>query len=234
MTRGELRQALARFLGLDSTASDGLIALWDVQAIDDAMRELENILNIPRASIVVSQSTLDTNPEVAITDGVEVLQVVAAPDVIVPTLYEEDWADNPNLRPRVARSGLGAVIKQSPLSVMFLKPEGDVFPENVRIVYRKKHVALAAETDEAWGGLYSQFHIVIALHAAMNVRSWSTALARLYSTPSNSCTMSRSSGPRIPLTSVVGIAGRCSMLLTPCSGRALTATPSPMPPPATR
>lgn len=169
MTRGELRQALARFLGLDSTASDGLIALWDVQAIDDAMRELENILNIPRASIVVSQSTLDTNPEVAITDGVEVLQVVAAPDVIVPTLYEEDWADNPNLRPRVARSGLGAVIKQSPLSVMFLKPEGDVFPENVRIVYRKKHVALAVETDEAWGGLYSQFHIVIALHAAMNV-----------------------------------------------------------------
>jgi hypothetical protein len=51
MTLGQMRQELARYLGLDSTTSDGLIAFWDAQLINDALRMVEVELNVPRLSV---------------------------------------------------------------------------------------------------------------------------------------------------------------------------------------
>ncbi len=166
MTLGQMRQELARYLGLDSTTSDGLIAFWDAQLLNDALRMVEAELNVPRLWVLVSKNDLEANPEVTITNGEAVQQVVVAPDYIVPTVSEEDWAPSEIAKPLVARYGYGAVVKSNPLRVLLLKPNGYEWPEYVRIVYRPKHVPLVNETDEPWGGAYSRYHSLIPLRAA--------------------------------------------------------------------
>jgi len=166
MTLGQMRQELARYLGLDSTTSDGLIAFWDAQLINDALRMVEVELNVPRLWVLVSKDDLETDPEVTLTDGDSVLQVVAAPDYILPLVSEEDWAPSERIRPLVARYGYGAIVKSNPLKVLLVKPDSHEWPENVRIVYRPKHTPLVNETDEPWGGAYSRYHSLISLRAA--------------------------------------------------------------------
>jgi len=166
MTLGQMRQELARYLGLDSTTSDGLIAFWDAQLINDALRMVEVELNVPRLSVLVPKEDLETNPEVTLTNGDSVLQVVVAPDYILPLLGEEDWAPSEWLRPLVARYGYGAIVKSDPLRVLFVKPDSYEWPERVRIVYRPKHAPLVNETDEPWGGAHSRYHSLIPLRAA--------------------------------------------------------------------
>ncbi len=166
MTLGQMRQELARYLGLDSTTSDGLIAFWDTQLLNDALRMVEVELNVPRLWVLVSKDDLEANPEVTLTNGESVLQVVAAPDYVVPIMGEEDWAPSERLRPLVARYGYGAIVKDNPLRVLLVKPEAHEWPESVRIVYRPRHTPLVNETDEPWGGAYSRYHSLIPLRAA--------------------------------------------------------------------
>ncbi len=166
MTLGQMRAELARYLGLDSTTSDGLIAFWDTQLLNDALRMVEVELNVPRLWVLVTKNDLEANPEVTLTNGDSVLQVVAAPDHIVPIVGEEDWAPSERLRPLVARYGYGAIVKDNPLRVLLVKPEAHEWPDNVRIVYRPKHAPLVNETDEPWGGAYSRYHSLIPLRAA--------------------------------------------------------------------
>jgi hypothetical protein len=166
MTLGQMRQELARYLGLDSTTSDGLIAFWDTQLLNDALRMVEVELNVPRLWVLVDKATLEANPEVTLTNGDSVLQVVAPPDMILPLVSEEDWAPSEQVRPLVARYGYGAIVKSNPLKVLLVKPDSHEWPENVRIVYRPKHTPLVNETDEPWGGAYSRYHSLIPLRAA--------------------------------------------------------------------
>jgi hypothetical protein len=166
MTLGQMRQELARYLGLDSTTSDGLIAFWDAQLINDALRAVEIELNVPRLWVLVSKADLESDPEITLTNGDAVLQVVAAPDYVLPLVSEEDWAPSEWARPLVARYGYGAIVKDNPLRVLLLKPEGYEWPENVRIVYRPRHAPLVDEDDEPWGGAYSRYHSLIPLRAA--------------------------------------------------------------------
>jgi len=166
MTLGQMRQELARYLGLDSTTSDGLIAFWDAQLINDALRMVEAELNVPRLWVLVPKNDLEANPEVTITDGESVLQVVAAPDYVVPLMSEEDWAPSERLRPLAARYGYGAIVRSNPLRVLIVKPEAYEWPEHVRIVYRPEHTPLVNETDEPWGGAYARYHSLIPLRAA--------------------------------------------------------------------
>jgi len=166
MTLGQMRQELARYLGLDSTTSDGLIAFWDAQLINDALRMIEAELNVPRLWVLVDRATLESNPEIALANGDLVLQVVVPPDQILPLMSEEDWAPSDADRPLVARYGYGAIVKREPLKVLFIKPDGHEWPENARIVYRSKHTPLVNEADEPWGGAYSRYHSLIPLRAA--------------------------------------------------------------------
>jgi hypothetical protein len=166
MTLGQMRQELARYLGLDSTTSDGLIAFWDAQLLNSALRMVEIELNVPRLTRLVSRADLESNPEVAIANAEAVLQVVAAPDYVVPLISEEDWAPSEIAKPLVARYGYGAVVRSNPTRVLFLKPEGFEWPEHARIVYRPVHTPLVNETDEPWGGAYSRYHSLIPLRAA--------------------------------------------------------------------
>jgi len=169
MTLGELRSELARYLGLDSTTSDGLVAFWDTQLLNDAMRQIEVELNLPRLSIVVDKATLEADPEVSLPDASSVLQIVAAPDRIIPILAEEDWAPSSEDRPLVAYYDYGAICKDGdPVKVLFLKGESWEWPESVRIVYQGKHVPLVNETDQPWGGRYARYHGLIAMRAAMD------------------------------------------------------------------
>jgi len=166
MTLGQMRQELARYLGLDSTTSDGLIAFWDAQLLNDALRVVEAELNVPRLWSLVTKSDLETNPEVTLTNGDSVLQVVAAPDRIVPLISEEDWAPSEITRPLVARYGYGAIARSNPLRVLLVKPESYEWPDSVRIVYRPRHTPLVNETDEPWGGAHNRYHSLIPLRAA--------------------------------------------------------------------
>ena len=166
MTLGQMRQELARYLGLDSTTSDGLIAFWDTQLLNDALRMVEVELNVPRLWVLVSKEDLEANPEVTLTNGDSVLQVVAASDYILPLVSEEDWAPSENAMPLVARFAYGAIVKSRPLRVLFLKPDSHEWPESVRIVYRPRHTPLVYESDEPWGGAYSRYHSLIPLRAA--------------------------------------------------------------------
>ncbi len=166
MTLGQMRQELARYLGLDSTTSDGLIAFWDAQLLNDALRMIEVELNVPRLWVLVDRATLESNPEVTLTNGDSVLQVVVSPDQILPLISEEDWAPSDTGRPLVARHGYGAIVKRDPLKVLFVKPDDHEWPEYARIVYRPKHTPLVNETDEPWGGAHSRYHSLIPLRAA--------------------------------------------------------------------
>jgi hypothetical protein len=166
MTLGQMRAELARYLGLDSTTSDGLIAFWDTQLINDALRMVEVELNVPRLWVLVDKETLESNSEVTLANGDSVLQVVAPPDQILPLISEEDWAPSDIYRPLVARYGYGAVVRYNPLRVLLIKPDSHEWPENVRIVYRPEHTPLVNETDEPWGGAYSRYHSLIPLRAA--------------------------------------------------------------------
>jgi hypothetical protein len=127
---------------------------------------VESELNVPRLTLLVSEATLENNPEVTIANGEAVLQVVAAPDYIVPIMSEEDWAPSEIARPLVARYGYGAVVKSNPTRVLMMKPESFGWPEYVRIIYRPKHMPLVNEADEPWGGAYSRYHSLIPLRAA--------------------------------------------------------------------
>ncbi len=153
-------------MGLDSTTSDGLIAFWDTHLLNDALRMVEVELNVPRLTLLIDRASLESNPEVTITRGEAILQVVAAPDHILPLISEEDWAPSENSMSLVARFAYGAVVKNNPLRVLFLKPDSYEWPENVRIVYRPRHTPLVYESDEPWGGAYSRYHSLIPLRAA--------------------------------------------------------------------
>jgi hypothetical protein len=166
MTLGQMRAELARYLGLDSTTSDGLIAFWDTQLINDALRMVEVELNVPRLWVLVDKETLESDSEVTLANGDSVLQVVAPPDQILPLISEEDWAPSDTYRPLVARYGYGAVVRHNPLRVLLIKPDSHEWPEYVRIVYQPKHTPLVNENDEPWGGAYSRYHALIPLRAA--------------------------------------------------------------------
>ncbi len=132
MTLGELRQTLARYLGLDTTAADGLVAFWDRDLLNEAMRAINIELIIPRVSAVVSRDALETDPTVNIPDGTDVLQVVAPPDRLVPIVDSEDYAPSEEYLPMQASSGLVAVVSNNPLAVTFMKPTLEEWPESVR------------------------------------------------------------------------------------------------------
>lgn len=167
MTLGQLRRELARHLGLDTTTSDGLVAFWDRDLLNEAASLLSLELNIPRATLVANGSDYTGQDEMTITlpDGAKVLSVYATPDILVPVLESNEVAYTTDKLPFPARNGYVAVSGTN--AITLLKPKWKEWPDMVKVNYSYPSPEMVNETDEPWDGQYAPYHRLIALRAAM-------------------------------------------------------------------
>ena len=173
MTLGELRTRLAYHLGLDSTTSDGLIAFWDANALNDAARFIADRLSIPRLWVDFTKNDLASGTLNMPSEAETIVRAVVPPDTVVPIVSADDYVeDDRGTLPRVRRFARNAVLvneNASPITVKWLGAAWEEPPDRLRIIYKPRYTPMVNETDQPWGGAYPRYHELIALRAALDM-----------------------------------------------------------------
>lgn len=172
MTLGELRRELALYLGLDATSSDGLVAYWDTELLNNAAREIAILFSIPRLTITFTKTDMQTGPLVMPNTAEEVLRVIAPPDEVVPIVDIDDYVPDPQgFEYPSMRYGSDALFildrHASPITLLYVGPQHLEPPPVVKVVYRPQYQPMQNESDVPWNGQFARFHGVIAARAAM-------------------------------------------------------------------
>ncbi len=160
MTYAELQNRLARYLGLQALADDPRFNAWGPDAINDALLEIAQELQIPRRVETVASAAETVTPTVAPqtwgilaayneTDGIPLTVISYARTALIGSAFPRYLLYDPSL------------------PSMTLAPAPLVPSISVRLYYAVTPSTLVAPTDEPFNGAYSEFHHVIALRAAM-------------------------------------------------------------------
>lgn len=169
MTLLELRQDLAMRLGLDTTASDGLVSYWDRKLLNQAARDIATLLTIPRGQVVYTRQDMLNGPLALPNDAEQALRAVVPPDVVVPILESDDYiAGDDDHRIPLQRMGTKAlfIYDRSAGTLTYLGTRWDEPPSHVKIIYQMKYQEMVNDTDQPWNGQYARYHGIISALAA--------------------------------------------------------------------
>lgn len=165
MTLGELRKALARYLGLASTVQDGLVAYHETEALNSAMRREGLDLGLPRltASVPIDDNNLGVTSGLAYQIDVPLSASYTTPsdeERQLPIVYLEGLDLN-GPKPHAVWSFATGALKIEPIETEPIT--------GIELTYIPVYPDMRNANDEPWLGQFKRFHELIALSAAVDL-----------------------------------------------------------------
>jgi len=165
MTLAQLQSRLARFLGLQNIGDDPAYLTWSTDALNDAQIEVAAELQVPRRLTTIVASS---GPFPAPSD-IQTWGIIAATDttngnplaIVDPQTRLAKYPSN--------TIGTPELIEYYQVSNTLQLYPAPPAPVNVEIYYARIPTPMVAPTDEPFDGMYREYHIIVALKAALLV-----------------------------------------------------------------